>query len=156
LPAADDVADLHPDKVAATQFAVDGKVEQRAIAQAASFIQIKSDFLYLFRLERALGANSPSRVPDLALSGSRFNFRHLHDHSPVTTMVATRMSVGLMIENAAAPIDQTLSLLVTELIVWFRRKPPVHYRDRATTFLVTGDGRFTADFRATGRTPAIS
>jgi len=102
LTAADDVADLHTYKIASTQLAIDREVKQRAITQAAAFIQIESNLPYLLRLECALGANSPPRVPDLALGGSRFGFRHLHDHSPVTTMVTWRMSVGRKTENAAA------------------------------------------------------
>lgn len=38
--AGDDVADLHPYKVAAKQFAINREVEQRAITKAAAFIEM--------------------------------------------------------------------------------------------------------------------
>jgi hypothetical protein len=83
LPAGDKVADLHLHQVAAPEFAVDRQVEQRPISQAAALIEVKSDLPYLLRFQRALRADGLSGIPDLALGGSGFGFRHLHDHSPM-------------------------------------------------------------------------
>lgn len=112
LPTIDDVADLHSHKVAAAQFAVDGNVKKCTITQAAAFVEIKSALPYLFRLERALSANSPPHVLYWMLIGGCFILRCFHDHSPVTKMVTRRMCVGLKVENSAALIERSSATLI--------------------------------------------
>jgi hypothetical protein len=58
LPNANEVADLHPHQVAASEFAVDRQVEQRPISQAAALIEVKSYLPYLLRFQGTLRADS--------------------------------------------------------------------------------------------------
>ena len=58
LPAASDVADFYPNKVAATQFALDGKVKQRTIAQAPTVIPA----FHACRLVAVLSASGKSMI----------------------------------------------------------------------------------------------
>ncbi len=51
LSAADKVANLHLHQVAASEFAIDREVEQRAITQAAALIEVEPNLPYLLRLQ---------------------------------------------------------------------------------------------------------
>ncbi len=82
LPPADNVAYFHPHQVAAAELAVDRKVKQCAITQAAVLIEVKPDLPNLFWFQGPLRADGSSGIPDLTLGRSGFGFRHLHDHSP--------------------------------------------------------------------------
>ena len=47
LPAAHQIADLDPDHIATTKFAIDSKIEQRAVTKAPVVLEKKSDCSYV-------------------------------------------------------------------------------------------------------------
>jgi hypothetical protein len=71
LATADDVTNLELDEITATQLAVDRQIEQRSIAKALMFVEIKPNSPDIARLERALGPNILSCVPGAPLVISR-------------------------------------------------------------------------------------
>ncbi|NKJ43705.1 hypothetical protein FHW94_003194 [Novosphingobium sp. SG720] len=83
LPAAYEIANFHANKVATAQLAVDCKVEQRPIPQAAALIEVKADLPNLLWLQRPLCADRAPSVPDRVLGGRIHGFRHFHDQSPI-------------------------------------------------------------------------
>jgi hypothetical protein len=66
---ADEVADANLHHVATTQLAVDRKVEQGPISEAALTVQEEPDSPNLLRLERALCTELSCSIPRAALRG---------------------------------------------------------------------------------------
>ncbi len=58
-----DVGDFEPDEVAPSQFAIDGHIEEREIADVAGELQAHSDRPDVLRQERPLLADDPALVP---------------------------------------------------------------------------------------------
>jgi hypothetical protein len=69
--AADEFTDPDFHDVAASQFAVDGKIEQCRVTQPSLSIEPEPDRLYLLRLERVPGSHHPSSIPRQPVSGYR-------------------------------------------------------------------------------------
>ncbi|MDQ1231547.1 hypothetical protein QE379_002973 [Sphingomonas sp. SORGH_AS 879] len=97
LSAADEVADLHLDQVAASKFAVDRQIEQRPISQAATLIEVEPYLPYLLRFQRPLCADRSSGVPDLPLSGGGCGLGHPHIHSPMAKSTIGRTPWGMQL-----------------------------------------------------------
>ena len=57
---------MQADEIAATQFAVDGGVEQREVANAALMLHAGTVRPDVLRLKRRLGADEAAEVPRLA------------------------------------------------------------------------------------------
>lgn len=76
--AADDLADLHFDDIAATQLAVDGKVEHGPVAQPPFSVEPKPYRPYLLRLQRALWSNHAPGIPRPSHSRFRVELRMSH------------------------------------------------------------------------------
>lgn len=83
LPAANKVADLELDKIAAPQFAVDCQIEQRPISQAAAPIEVEPDLPNLLRFQCAVRADGSSCILDRAIGCGGVSFRHLNVHLPM-------------------------------------------------------------------------
>ena len=68
-----EVADLHLDDVAATQLAVDRKIEPGSVSEAPVVIRAEPNGPDLLRLQRAFRAELPAGVPGPPL-GARIKF----------------------------------------------------------------------------------
>jgi hypothetical protein len=80
LAGLDDVAHPQPDEIAGAQFAVDGEVEQRQVADAALNLQVDPDSPDLVTLQRWLLARDLTSIPSRMLRVIREKI--LHGSSP--------------------------------------------------------------------------
>ena len=76
--------DLDLDEIAPTQLAVDGKIEERTIAQAPLPFEEEADRPYLPRFQRAFRANPLAGVPCATIGGGRVVVSMFHFVSPST------------------------------------------------------------------------
>jgi hypothetical protein len=74
------IFDFEADDIAAAQFAIDRKIEQRQVSRSISDLKSCADGLYMLGLERRLCTGQPALVP--RFRGSRLGFEMFVFHAP--------------------------------------------------------------------------